>query len=187
MRFIVIVPGLLDTLFYYGVEIPLVAIGEGEAPRWLDKKLRPGMKFKLPFTQAMELLRMNLAQIDYESIISLQELRKLCWSEEKSEVLQPLEEGFYLKVGLYMSFLRNEIAKGRVERENELKNARIALSDLLSLRLKKIVTLALTSQHVDHEKARNMTLEEKLLYIQLCATINSWREALQKISGGAER
>lgn len=179
-----IIPELADTLFYYEVEIPLVVTEEGEAPPWLDKRLRTGMKLKLPYVQAMELLSTNLVQIDYGSIISLRELKKLCWNEERSEALQPLEEGFYLKLGLYMSYLKREVAQGKTERESELRSMRVALTDLLSLRLKKIVNLAVTSRHVEHEKMRHMTPEEKVLYVQLCNILNFWSDSLQRISGG---
>lgn len=175
---------MLDSLFYADVEIPIVVEKEGkESVGGLEIKLKPGMKIKLPYPYAAELVSKNEARIDADAFKSALNLKKLCWNEEKSEGLQPLEEGFYLKLMLYVSHLKSEVAKGSAESEAELKNIRIAFSDLISLRLKKIVMLAVISPQVDRDKMKNMTREEQILYTQLCNTINSWSESMRKLVG----
>ncbi|MEZ0344990.1 MAG: hypothetical protein ABWK01_00285 [Infirmifilum sp.] len=179
-----IVPGLLDSLFYSDIEIPLTVEKEGkENIGGLELKLKPGMKIKLPYTHALELISKDEARVDVEAFKSSLNLKKLCWNEERSETLQPLEDGFYLKLMLYILFLKSEVSKGNVEYEAELKSARISFSDLLRLRLKKIVELAMASQQVEREKMKNMTREEQLLYVQLCNVISSWSDSMKKLVG----
>jgi hypothetical protein len=180
----VLVPGLLDTLFYSDIEVPLIIEKEGkESIAGLDIKLKPGMKIKLPYTYALELISRKEARIDVEAFKASLNLKKLSWNESKSEALQPLEEGFYLKLMLYVSHLKYEASKGDAEREAELKSVRIAFSDLLSLRLKKIVALAVASAQAERDKMRNMTREEQLLYTQLCSLISSWSDSMKRLVG----
>lgn len=182
----VIVAELAETLFYSNVEVPLVVIKDStENIAGLELKLKQGAKTRLPYVYAMELISKGVAQIDFESMSEVQNMKKVCWNEEKSEGLLPLEEGFYLKLRLYVSYLKSEVERGNRAKEAELKSVRILFSDLLSLRLKKIVRLALASQHPEREKMKNMTLEEQVLYAQLCNAINSWVESMRKLVGVA--
>ncbi len=181
---IVIIPELLETLLYSSIEVPLTIVREGkENIAGLELHLKPGMKLKLQYIYARELISRGLAQVDVESLPGVQALRKMCWNEEKSEGLLPLEEGFYVKLRLYVAHLRSEVERGNNTKEAELRLVRTAVSDLISLRLNKIVKLAVSSKHVDREKMKNMTFEEQVLYSQLCNVISSWTDSMKKLVG----
>uniref|UniRef100_A0A7J3X5U7 DNA replication complex GINS family protein n=1 Tax=Thermofilum pendens TaxID=2269 RepID=A0A7J3X5U7_THEPE len=179
---------LHTTVAYMNVDIPLVIVKDTSWRTPLQiLRLRAGQRVKLPYPYALALLREGCAELDPEGLPGHSTLKKLSWAEEKTEELQPLEEGFYLKVALLASSLRERARRGDEGAEESLRKLRIALADLVRLRSLKIAQLASKNPAPSREKMRNMTLEEQILYVNLCELLSSWMKALVSLATGGEK
>jgi len=167
------------TVAYMDVDIPLIIVKDASWRTPLQiLKLKVGQRVKLPYPYALVLLREGVAKLDPEGLPSYSALKKLSWAEEKTSELQPLEEGFYLKVMLLASSLREKAREGDRGAEENLKKLRIAFEDLVRLRSLKIAQLASKNPTPDKEKMKNMTLEEQVLYVAICELLSGWTRSL---------
>ncbi|MCC6039869.1 MAG: DNA replication complex GINS family protein [Thermofilum sp.] len=179
---------LHTTAVYMDVDVPLVIVKDTSWKTPLQiLKLRAGQKVKLPYPYALALLREGYAELDLEGLPSYSTLKKLSWAEEKTEDLQPLEEGFYLKVMLLANSLRERARKGDESAEENLRRVRIAFADLVRLRSLKIAQLASKNPTPSKDKMKNMTLEEQILYVTLCELLSGWTRSLVSLVAGGEK
>ncbi|MFN4133001.1 MAG: hypothetical protein ACK4GQ_01335 [Candidatus Hadarchaeales archaeon] len=101
--------------------------------------------------------------------ISPAELRNILISEERSEKLTELPEGFYFFIGSEISAISTEEGKEAAE---EIKKKVIAI---IHARLPKLLALALSP-----EEAKNIQPEEKFLVNQLASAVDSWVKNMEK-------
>ncbi len=96
------------------------------------------------------------------------EIRKKMIREEKSTELRDVSEIFYLGVSEKIDSL---MERGR---EEEAKELRDVSDSFISLRMKKIAEMAVSSS-----TPKEVPPEERLLSNLLCDSINTWRERLE--------
>ncbi|MEM2192189.1 MAG: hypothetical protein QXG38_01075 [Candidatus Hadarchaeales archaeon] len=101
------------------------------------------------------------------------ELRNIVISEERSEKLCELPEGFYLLIANEISSLK---AIGEKEGAEEMKKRAIAI---IHARLPKLLLQALSP-----EEATNTQSEEKFLVNQLAKTVESWIRSIENFLEG---
>lgn len=167
------------TVLYSDIDIPLIVKHDTSLKSALQLlRLRAGQKVKLPYPYALSLLREGAAEIDLEQLPSLSTIKKHTWAEEKSDDLQHLDEDFYIKLMLYIEDLKEKARKGDTAAEENYRKARIMVTDLVRLRTLKIAQLALKNPTPVREKMKNMTREEQIFYVNLCAQISSWMSSM---------
>ncbi len=169
-----VVVDLEDTTVLADLEIPLrVRSDRIKSIRYgaLELRLRSGLSLELPLKVAVPLLKEKIAEIDYSKLPSLQDLNKVRWKEERTEELQPLDEGFYVRARLYLASLRD---KDDYNTEVVFRRAKSTLVDIITIRMKKIVRYALASPQPQRELMSKMSHEERMFYIALCHLIDEW-------------
>lgn len=141
--------------------------------------VKEGATIELPLRIADQVVEAGCGEIDFSKIYSITDLNKIRWREEKMDDLQPLEDGFYVKVKLLLKHLEKEALES--ENRASLRQARqvkgIAV-DILRRRMYKIASLALSGASPSRSLMKNMTKEERVFYVRLCEIVRDWMESM---------
>jgi len=150
--------------------------------------VKEGATLNLPLRIAEVLVEKGYAEIDTKRLFSVSEINKIRWKEEKTTDLQPLEEGFYVKVKCLLKKINEELMKSE---ETDVKLVKLSRTvkgivvDIIKRRIYKIVNLALANPYPSRNLMKLMTKEEKYFYVKTCDVLREWEETLIKhVEGG---
>jgi len=149
--------------------------------------IKEGVTLNLPLRIAESLVEKGYAEIDTKRLFSLSEINKIRWKEEKTTDLQPLEEGFYVKVKCILKRVNEDITKSEETDVKLLKLSRTIKSivvDIIKRRIYKIVNLALANPYPSRNLMKLMTKEERYFYVKTCDVLREWEETMIKHATG---
>ncbi len=147
--------------------------------------LQEGNEYDAYYWVASELAAAGIVHFREEDSLDATKLYKVQWKErvQVAGQISELPENFYPKLRMYLRQLRREVAT-RPEKFAEYQKTKNLADDIVSSRLRKIVTLS--SGPIQAEQILNkLTVEEQLIYMQLGKTVNNWRGQIleHKIEG----
>ena len=147
---------------------------------------KEGKEYEVRFWVATELKKAGIAHLRIEEPLDLMMLNKIHWKETRvqtSQSVTSLPEDFYPKLRRYLEELNEEAVK-KLEYRSDYEKAQKLSDDITRTRLKKIVSLASSSQ--TRQILGNLTKEERVLYDFLCEIISNWRTEILKNQGGGK-
>ena len=119
----------------------------------------------LPVPLVERLLRRKYVSLTQQDLVTVDDVRRIHWAEGKETELTKLDKLFYVKARL--SALSND--------QGNSKELVIALRDLVSIRLKKILNMiSVSPSGLPQEVMDKLTIEEELLVKELTKVINPW-------------
>jgi len=131
--------------------------------------LREGFQLNLPLWAAEKVWEEGLGE-PVGGPIDLSRIMQLAWRERRSPVeLVELPDKFYYLVSSMLVGLQGRDPAG-------YKTIVENLRDLVSLRIDKLLGFA--ARGVDPSLIKNMTEEEKQLYLRIKESVDSWIESL---------
>ena len=124
---------------------------------------------------ASELVKSGLAHFHPEDQLDAAKLSKIQWTErvQTAGQISKLPDGFYPQLRRCLAEMRDGIASNP-EKMREYERAGHLGKDIVSSRLKKIVSLASASAQSE-SGLRNLAGEERFLYENLFRIINQWK------------
>lgn len=148
-----------------------------------------GNEYEVLHWAARELEKFGVIRFRSEELLDSAKLYKIHWKERVQAVgqISELPKDFYPKLRSFLAALREESAK-HPEKMREYEKTKQLATDILNLRLKKIVSLASAPAQTEHI-LRNLTAEERLIYEQIFGLINKWKNRLlefEEKEGGKE-
>ncbi|MHC1563999.1 MAG: hypothetical protein ACXQTF_01550 [Candidatus Hecatellaceae archaeon] len=138
--------------------------------------LEEGDRFETPWWIAEALVESGVALLEEVEVeFGLVELQKVRLLEGMQQQRRPAElpENFYPKLRRLIRRLKSEASRN-AEKMVEFNKAYQWASDLVALRLNKIMNMALARGEAG-ESLKNLTEEELALYRRLHQTIEEWR------------
>ncbi|RLF24407.1 MAG: hypothetical protein DRN15_03210 [Thermoprotei archaeon] len=144
--------------------------------------LEAGTKLKLPYWIAKVLEEKGIVEVEDRGV-GFDELAKALWREEHSSTLSSLSEDFYSKVRLYLERSLMPSIEGKPTRISELRQYQALLDELLGRRLQKILLVARVGISPP-EYAKDMVVEERILYDRLNYVLEEWRKMVSSLTKG---
>jgi hypothetical protein len=137
--------------------------------------LTEGNEYEVYYWIAQELAKTGIAHFREDDILDATKLYKVQWKErvQAAGQISELSEDFYPKLRRYLATAKAELTK-QPEKGLEVEKAKQLAWDIVSSRLKKIVTLSSGPLQSD-QVVKKLTREERLLYEQLGKIISQWR------------
>jgi hypothetical protein len=137
-----------------------------------------GNEYEVYYWIAKELVKAGLAHFREEDGIDATKLYKIQWKEriQVAGQISELPENFYPKLRRYLANLKSEL-KNEPERLQEYERAKHLAWDIVSSRMKKIVSLSTGPIQGEHVLGK-MAQEERLIYERLSHIIQEWREQI---------
>lgn len=129
-----------------------------------------------------ELEKAGIAHRREDDRLDSAKLYKIQWKERAQtagQIIKP-SDNFYPELRRYIRQLKEE-SQHTPEKMREYERVIQLTQDIVSSRLKKIVTLASASTQTDH-MLKNFTDEEKFLYDQLTKLIHQWRNKITELA-----
>ncbi|MDH5459676.1 MAG: hypothetical protein OEY95_00020 [Candidatus Bathyarchaeota archaeon] len=145
-----------------------------------------GNEYEVQYWIALELEKHGIARFREEERLDATKLYKIQWKErvQTAGQISKLPENFYPKLRRYLAELKEEIIK-KPEKMREYEKVRHLTRDIISSRLKKIVSLASAPAQTE-QILKNFTSEERFLYKRLYKLINEWRTQTLEFEKGEE-
>jgi hypothetical protein len=143
-----------------------------------------GNEYEVYHWIAIELIRSGIAHFRAEDSLDMGRLSKIQWTErvQTAGQISKLPEGFYPKLRRYILELKEGLTNNP-ERMREYERADHLAKDIVSSRLKKIVSIASTPAQGE-SSLRNLTAEERVLYEKLSKVISAWKTKISEQKGG---
>jgi hypothetical protein len=140
-----------------------------------------GKEYEVKYWVAKELERAGIARVREEELLDAVKLHKIFWKEsiQQARQVSPLEKDFYPRLRRYLASLKRK-AVSNPEKMREYQKAKGLSNDIVTCRLKKIVSLA-SSPAQTNQTLNNLAREERVLYEQLYAIINEWKSKILKV------
>ena len=146
-----------------------------------------GNEYEVLFWVARELEKFGVVRFRSEEILDSNKLFKIHWKErvQPAGQISELPKDFYPKLRRYMAKLSVEAANSP-EKIREYEKVKQLTTDIVNLRLKKIISLASAPIQTEHV-LKNLTAEERLLYEHIYKLINQWKTCILEFEeGGGE-
>lgn len=137
-----------------------------------------GNQYEVYYWVARELEKFGVIRFPNELLLDASKLYKIHWKER----IQPfgqvseLPDNFYPQLRRYLLNLKKEASKNP-EKMIEYKKARNIALDILTLRMKKLVTAA-SAQTATRDLLKNFTEEERILYERISSIIRRWKNEM---------
>lgn len=134
-----------------------------------------GNEYEVFYWVARELEKFGMVRFKGEDIFDSTKLYKIHWKErvQAAGQISELPKNFYPKLRRLLAELRDETVK-HPEKIHDYEKVKQMATDIVNLRLKKIVSLASAPAQTDHV-LRSLTAEERFLYEQIYMFINKWK------------
>jgi len=145
-----------------------------------------GNEYEVLYWVARELEKFGVVRFRGEDLLDPTKLYKIHWKEriQTPGQISELPKDFYPKLRRLLAGLKEEAAKNP-EKVREYEKAKQLATDIVNLRLKKIVSLASAPAQTEHV-LRNLTAEERLLYNKIYMIVNKWKTHLLEFEEKAE-
>ncbi|ABW01227.1 hypothetical protein [Caldivirga maquilingensis] len=119
----------------------------------------------LPVPLVERLLRRRYVSLTQQDLVTVDDVKRIHWTEGKEAELTKLDKLFYVKARL------SALGSG----QGNSRELMIALRDLVSIRLKKILNMiSVSPSGLPQEIMDKLTIEEELLVKELTRVINPW-------------
>ena len=134
-----------------------------------------GNEYDVYYWIASELANVGIAHFREEDALDATKLYKVQWKErvQVAGQISELPEDFYPKLRRYLTRLKLDINK-QPEKIQEYQKAKHLADDIVTSRLKKIVTLS-AGPTQGEQILNKLTGEERLVYMQLGKIVSQWR------------
>ena len=135
-----------------------------------------GNEYSVKFWIAKELEKGGVVRFPEEETLDASRLYKIQWTERIQPVSQisSLPEMFYPRLRHLLAELKRS-SKNNLENMKRYETMRRLSQDIITCRLKKIISLASTSGGGVEQILKNLTVEERKLHEDLRRTIKGWR------------
>jgi len=145
-----------------------------------------GNEYEVLYWVARELEKFGVVRFRGEDLLDSAKLYKIHWKERVQTVgqISELPKDFYPKLRRLLAGLKEETVKNP-EKVREYEKAKQLATDIVNVRLKKIVSLASAPAQTEHV-LRNLTAEERLLYDKIYMLVNKWKTHLLEFEEKAE-
>lgn len=145
-----------------------------------------GNEYEVLYWVARELEKFGVVRFRGEDLLDSVKLYKIHWKErvQTAGQISDLPKDFYPKLRRLLAGLKEEAAKNP-EKVREYEKAKQLATDIVSMRLKKIVSLASAPAQTEHV-LKNLTAEERLLYDKIYMLVNKWKTHLLEFKEKAE-
>ena len=138
-----------------------------------------GNEYEIYYWVALELKKAGIVRFrEGKTDVDVSKLVKTQWIErvQTTSQISQLPEKFYPMLRRCISELKREATKGP-EKMSEYERVKHLARDLVSLRLRKIISIATASTQTQRMLV-NLTGEEKVLYKKLNELVNDWRRQI---------
>lgn len=134
-----------------------------------------GNEYSIKFWVARQLEKAGAVRFPEDETLDVARLLRIQWTERIQSVSQvsSLPEMFYPRLRYLLDELKAS-SRSTVEKMKEYEKVKWLSQDIATCRLKKIISLASASDHVD-QVLRNLTVEERKLYEDLTRIISEWK------------
>lgn len=134
-----------------------------------------GNEYSIKFWMAKQLEKAGVVRFLEEEMLDVAKLFRIQWTERIQSVGQvsSLSETFYPKLRYLLSELKVS-SRSNMEKMREYERVKRLSQDIITCRLKKIVSLASASDRVS-QILKNLTVEERRLYEDLRRIISGWK------------
>jgi len=134
-----------------------------------------GNEYSVKFWIAKQLEKAGVVRFSEEEMLDVAKLIKIQWVDRIQSVSQvsSLPETFYPKLRYLLADLKVS-SRNSVEKMRDYEKVKWLSQDIVTCRLKKIVSLAAASDRAD-QVIRNLTVEERKLYEDLRRIISEWK------------
>lgn len=148
---------------------------------------KEGNEYEVLYWVARELEKFGIVRFRSEELLDSSKLYKIHWKErvQPAGQISELPRDFYPKLRRYIAKLNVEAAK-TPEKMREYEKVKQLATDIVNLRLKKIVSLASAPAQTEHV-LKNLTAEERILYEQIYTLINKWKTSLLEFEEETEK
>jgi len=139
--------------------------------------LEEGNEYEVYYWIGFALVQAGIAHFREDDELDATKLYKVQWKERVQAAGQIFElpEDFYPKIRRYLAQVKEESTTTRQpEKVQEYEKAKHLALDIVSARLRKIVSLASGPTQTD-QIVKKLTSEEKLVFEQLYKLISEWR------------
>ena len=143
---------------------------------------KEGKEYEVRYWIAMELKKAGVARIRLEEPLDLMILNKIQWKErvQASKKVTSLPKEFYPKLRRFLKEMHEKAIK-KPEKRSDSEKANNLSTDIIRMRLKKIVSLASSGREQTEQILRSLTKEEKYVYELLHKIISEWQNEILKI------
>jgi len=140
-----------------------------------------GKEYEVRYWIAHELERAGIARLREEETLDSVKLHKISWKEsiQQARQVSPLQEDFYPKLRRYLADLKRG-AIGNPDKMREYEKVMRLSHDIVTIRLRKIVTLA-SSPEQTNQTLKDLAQEERTLYTRLHTIISEWKNKILKV------
>lgn len=137
-----------------------------------------GNEYSLKFWIARQLEKAGVVRFAEEDMLDIAKLLRIQWTERIQSVSQvsSLPETFYPRLRYLLAELKTS-SRNSMEKMREYERAKWLSQDIVTCRLKKIISLASTSESID-QLLRNLSVEERILYEDLRRIISEWKATI---------
>ncbi len=145
-----------------------------------------GNEYEVHYWAALELDKSGIAHLREEEQMDASKLNKIQWTEriQKSGQICKLPDHFYPKLRRCLKESKEKVTNDP-DRMREYERTKHLARDIISTRLKKIVSIASAPAQTENI-LRNLTIEEKALYEHLHKTVNQWKAQILAYNEGNE-
>jgi hypothetical protein len=139
-----------------------------------------GNEYEVRYWIAKELEKSGIAHFREEELLDVTKLFKIQWKERAQTAgqISRLSDDFYPKLRRHLAELKDQSVRAP-EKMREYETFRSLSHDIVSSRLRKIVSLASAPTHIE-QMTKNLTGEERFLHNQLSHLIHDWRTQILK-------
>lgn len=134
-----------------------------------------GNEYSVRFWMARQLEKAGAVRFIEEELLDISRLLRIQWNERIQSVsqLSSLPEMFYPRLRYLLTQLKDS-SRSNMEKLREYERVKWLSQDMVTCRLKKIISLASASDRAD-QILRNLTAEERKLYEDLRKIISEWK------------
>ncbi len=165
-------------LVFENSPVRVVAIRDSPMIELVGAEVGPfeeGNEYSVKFWIARLLEKAGVMRFPEGEMLDLAKLLRIQWTERIQSVSQvsSLPETFYPKLRYLLAELKAS-SRNSVEKMREHEKVNLLSQDIITCRLKKIISLASASDRLD-QVFRNLTVEERKLYEDLRRIISDWK------------
>jgi len=165
-------------LIFENSSVRVVAIRDSPMIELVGIEVGPfqeGNEYSVKFWVARLLEKAGIARFPEGEMLDLAKLLRIQWTERIQSVGQvsSLPETFYPKLRYLLAELKAS-SRSSMDKMREYEKVSLLSQDIITCRLKKIISLASASDRLD-QVLRNLTTEERKLYDDLRRIISEWK------------
>lgn len=165
-------------LIYENTPVTVIALGNQPKINLVGVEVGPfgeGNEYSVKFWIAKELEKSGAIRLTDEETLDASRLYKIQWTEriQPASEISSLPETFYPRLRHLLAGLKRS-SRNNLEKMKQHETTKRLSQDIVTCRLKKIISLASASGSIE-QVLRNLTAEERKLYEELRSIISDWK------------